>query len=175
MVALRRPDRLCEIDLNVTGSMTRSIIEAIQKPCQVLECIRITVKEVTEPPLVGNAFLGGSAPQLREVKLDGIAFPFPAIRKVLLSTNNLVDLHLANIPNDAYFSPDDLVAGLTTLFQLKRLTVGFHYSASSPPPSMTPPKRTTLPSLTFLDFRGASEYIEELVARIDCLLSAKSP
>jgi hypothetical protein len=111
--------------------------------------------------------LGGSAPLLREIKLDGIAFPFPEIRQVLLSTNNLVELHLANIPNDAYFSPDDLVTVSTTLHHLKRLTIGFRYPVSSPPPSMKPPQRTTLPFLRLLDFHGAGEYLEEFVARID--------
>jgi hypothetical protein len=106
---------------------------------------------------------------LREIKLDGIAFPFPAIRQVLLSTNNLVELHLPNIPNHVYFSPDDLVAGLTTLVQLKWLTIGFHSPSSLPPPSLRrpPAQRTTLPSLTLLYFHGASEYLEEFIALID--------
>jgi hypothetical protein len=160
--------------------MTGLMVETIQKPCKILERIRITVQDTTGLPLlVHGAFLGGSAPHLRQIKLDGIAFPFPNIRQVLLSTSNLVELHLSDIPNDVYFTPDDLVTGLSTLVLLKRLMVGFLSPASSPPPSMTlpPPRRTTLPSLTFLDFRGASEYIEEFVARIDlpalCVVSVK--
>ena len=171
MVALRHPDRLCKINLHVTSSMVASIVEVTQKPCQALESVRITVEPPTGPPiLVRNAFLGGSAPHLREIKLDGIAFPFREIRQVLLSTNNLVELHLANIPNDADFSPNDLVTGLSTLVHLKRLTVDFHYSPPfSPHTSMMypPPRHTTLPSLTSLDFHGASEFLEDFVARID--------
>jgi hypothetical protein len=84
MVALRHPHRLCEIDLHVTSSLTGSIVKAIQGPCQALESIRITVNGATEPPLlVRDSFLGGSASHLREIELDGIAFPFPAIRQVL--------------------------------------------------------------------------------------------
>ena len=171
MVALRRPDRLCEIDLHVAVSMLAPIVEMTQKPCKALESIRITVETPTGPSiLVRNAFLGGSAPNLREIKLDGIAIPFPAIQQVLLSTNNLVSLYLSNIPSDAYFSPYDLVTGLSNSVQLKRLTVDFFHSLpSSPSPSTTrpPPRRTTLPSLTFLYFHGASEYLDELVARIE--------
>jgi hypothetical protein len=170
MVALRRPDRICKIDLDVTSSMTGPIVEAIQKPCQALESIRIAVRDATGPSiLVRNGFLGGSAPHLREIRLVGIAFPFPEIRQVLLSTNNLVELHLSSIPNDFYFSPDDLVTGLSTLVQLERLTAGFHSPTSRPPPSMTrpPPPRTTLPSLVFFDFHGATEYLEEFVSRIE--------
>ena len=171
MVALRRPDRLCEIDLHVTSSMLAPVVEVTQKPCRALEIIRITVEALTGPSvLVGNGFLGGSTPDLREIKLDGIAFPFPSIQQVLLSTNNLVELHLSKIPNDAYFSPNDLVTGLSTSVQLKQLTVDFFRPLpSSPSPSMTrpPPQRTTLPSLTVLSFHGASGYLDEFVAQIE--------
>ena len=168
--ALRHPDRLCKIDLNVTSLMTGSIVKAIQNPCQVLEGICITVNDA--PGLVRNRFLGGSSPRLREIKLDGIAFPFPEIRQVLLSTNNLVELNLSKIPNEVYFSPDDLVSALSTLVQLKRLTVGFYSPESRPSPSMTRPRRhqrASLPSLAFLVFDGTSEYLEEFMARIDLL------
>ena len=170
IVALRLPDRLCEIDLHVTSSMLASIVEVAQKPCQALESIRITVEAPTGPSiLIDNVFLGGSAPHLREIKLDGIAFPFPAIRQVLSSTKNLVELHLGNIPNDAYFSPNELVTGLSTSIQLKRLTVDFHSPASSPPPTMTRPlvQHAALSSLASLDFHGTSRYLEEFVAQIE--------
>ena len=95
-----------------------SIVEAVQKPFQSLECIRITTtnrdrlcdepddarRPKKRPIVVREAFLGGSAPPLMVIKLDGIAFPFPAIRQVLSSAaDNLLELHLANIPNDLYF------------------------------------------------------------------------
>jgi hypothetical protein len=162
--------RVCEIDLVLPSSLIGSIIEVIREPLLALECIRITVENATGPPvLVREAFLGGSAQGLREINLDGITFPFKEIRQVLLSTSNLVELHLVSIPNDAYFSPDDLVTGLTTLVQLKRVRVGFHSPASSPPPRtrLPPPQRTILPSLTSLGFHGATEYLEEFVDRID--------
>ena len=168
--ALRRIHRLCEIELVLPSSSIGSIVDAMQEPLHGLESIRVTIENATGPPtLVREAFLGGSAPHLREIKLDGIAFPFPAIRQVLSSTNKLVELHLTNIPNDAYFSPDDLVTGLTTLAQLERLSVGFHcHPIFSPSPSMTGSLQcTTLPSLTSLGFYGATEYLEEFVARID--------
>jgi hypothetical protein len=170
MVAFRRPDRLREISLNVPSSIIGPIVEVIQKPCQALESIRISVNDATGPSiLVRDAFLGGSATRLREIKLGGISFPFPEMRRVLLSAESLVRLHLSKIPNGVYFSPDDLVAALSTLVQLERLSVGFHSAVSRPPISMArrPHQRTVLPSLTFLDFYGVTEYLEEFVARID--------
>jgi hypothetical protein len=171
MLTLRHPNRLREIDLRVPSSMTGPIVEMVPKPCSALESIRIVVKDATGPSIpVLDEFLGGSAPHLREIKLDGISLPFPEIRRVLSSSNfNLVQLHLSKIPHAVYFSPDDLVTALSTLVQLKRLTVGFHSPASSPPPSMTgrPRQRTTiLPSLRYLYFHGTSEYLEEFVAQI---------
>jgi len=172
--ALRHWDRICEIDLAVTRPSAGSIVEVIHEPNQALKTIRITVENATGPPiLIHNSFLGGSAPHLREIKLDGIAFPFPAVQQLLSSTNSLVELHLSDIPNDVYFSPDDLISTLSTLVYLKSLTVGFHSPASRPPPpsSIThrpPTKRTTtLPSLTHLDFHCAGDYLEEFVAQID--------
>ena len=173
--ALRHWDHICEIDLGVTRSMAGSIVEVIHEPpLQTLKTLRVTVENATEPPiLIRNSLLGGSAPHLREIKLDGIAFPFPAVRQVLSSTDYLVELHLfRNIPNDVYFSPDDLITTLSTLVHLKSLTIGFHSPASRPPPpSIThrpPTKRTiNLCSLMHLDFHGTSEYLEEFVAQID--------
>jgi hypothetical protein len=173
--ALRHWDRICEIDLVVTRPMVASIVDVIHEPLQALKSIRVTVKNATRPPLlIRNSLLGGSAPHLGEIKLDGIAFPFPEVQQLLSSTNNLVELHLSNVPNDAYFSPDDLITTLSTLFHLRSLTIGFHSPASRPPPrppSITyrpPTKRTTtLSSLALLDFHGASEYLEEFVGQID--------
>ena len=169
IIALRRLHRVCKIDLDLPSLIIGPIVEIIQEPFQALEYIRIKVESAAGPPMVvREALLGGSAPLLRQMTLDGIAFPFREIRRVLLSTKNLVELDLSNIPNDVYFSPDDLVTGLTTLVQLKQLVVRFLSPTSSPLASMTrPPQRTTLPSLTCLDFRGETEYLEEFVARID--------
>ena len=170
IAALRRPGRVCEVDLVLSSSLIGSIVPAIQEPFPELECIRITVKNAARPPgLFGGPFLGGSAPRLKDIKLDGVAFPFPTIRQVLSSTaNNLVDLCLSNIPNVGYFSPDALASSLSTLVQLNQLNIDFH-SPSSRPPSKTcpPPERLILPSLSTLNFHGASEYLEEFVAQID--------
>ena len=169
MVALRRTHRVSEIDLVLRRSTTVSIVGAIQEPFPALECIRITVEDATRPPLlIPNTFLGGFAPHLKEIKLDGISSSFPEIQKALLSTNNLVELHLSNIPNDVYASPGDLVTVLTALVQLKGLTVGFHSIASRSPPSMTrpPTQRNTLHSLIVFHFHGSSEYLEEFVAQV---------
>src|SRR6266403_603753 len=169
ILALHHPDRLSKIDLQVTSSMTGPIVETMRRPCLALESIRIKVTDTMGPSiLVRSSFLGGSAPHLKVVELNGLSFPFPEIRRALLSTD-LVELRLLKIPNAVYFSPDDFVTTLSTLNRLELLMLGFHSPASSPPSCTTLPplKRITLRHLKFFKFHGASEYLEEFVARID--------
>jgi len=170
VAALECNDRISQLGLNFPRSQFEEVLAAMQEPFPALECIRITVKNAARPPgLSSGPFLGGSAPRLKEIKLDGVAFPFPTIRQVLSSAaDNLVELCLSNIPNVGYFSPDALASSLSTLLQLKQLNIDFH-SPSSRPPSKTcpPPQRVILPSLSILNFHGASEYLEEFVARIN--------
>src|SRR6266566_7089337 len=73
--ALRHQDRIRQVELYVPSSMTRSLAEMIQKPCQALESISITVEDATGTSIpVRNAFLGGSAPHLEGIRLDGIFY-----------------------------------------------------------------------------------------------------
>jgi len=172
MIALRHPDRVCDIDLSLlTSSIIRRIAELVQVPFLALKSIWMTSRDAEELPILGN-FLGGSAPLLERINLDGIAIPFPAIRRLLLSTSHLNTLRLVKIPNTCYFSPEDLVTCVAALVHLKDLYVGFHSPASRPNPSSMarppPPRRATLHSLVTLSFYGASEYLEEFSARIDC-------
>ena len=170
MIALRHPDRVCEVDVCVTSSIIGSIAELLQVPFMALKNIRMESKDAKEPPALGD-FLGGSAPLLNEIHLHGIAVPFPAIRRLVLSTSHLNMLSLAKIPNTCYFSPEDLVTCLSALVHLTRLFVDFHSPASRPNSRMAhlpSPERAILPSLVNLAFYGANEYLEGFFARIDC-------
>ena len=89
-----------------------------------------------------------------------------------MSATHLVDVRLLYIPHSGYFSPKAIVTGLSTLTSLESLTIQFESPRSRPdqrrrPP---PPTRTLLPALTFFCFEGVSEYLDDLVARIDAPL-----
>jgi hypothetical protein len=98
---------------------------------------------------------------------------FPALPELLLFATHLVCLDLENIPHSGYFPPEAIVVGLAELANLKSLTIGFESPLSRPdwdnrrPP---PPKCTILPALTRFEFKGVSEYAEDLVAQIDAPL-----
>ena len=115
-----------------------------------------------------DGFLGVSAPRLQSLVLSSI--PFPALPKLLLSATDLVHLILYGIPHSGYFSPETIVTRLAVMPNLNYLTISFqsplsrpHRENRRPPPSI----RTVLPALTRIEFKGASEYLEDFVSRID--------
>ena len=165
-IALCQAVRVCEIDLGVTAPIIKSISSVMQVPFPALEHIQIRYKDNAEPVVI-DEFLGRSAPRLKTVHVEGIAIPFSALRLLLLSTKNLVELFLQNIPKSCYFSPNALVTILTNLGHLKKLDIRFRPPASRSTTDMEPPllECPTFPSLISLGFRGASEYMEAFAAR----------
>ena len=119
-------------------------------------------------PVRLDSFLGGSAPRLQSLWFQGI--PFPALGKLLLSSRHLFTLCLNNIPHSGYISPDALVTGLSGLTGLKYLTLTFQSPRSRAVqerrvfPSLT---RVVLPALASFRFKGDSEYLEEMLSRMD--------
>ena len=115
-----------------------------------------------------DSFLCGSAPRLRSLNFDGI--PYPGLPKLLLSATHLTELHLTSVPQSGYISPEAMVACISTLTSLEWLSLGFRSSQPHPDQeSQHPPPliRTSLPVLDRFWFKGAGEYLEYLMARID--------
>jgi len=103
--------------------------------------------------------------------LEGV--PFPGLPKLLLSAADLVNLSVLKISHSGYFSPEAMVRCLSTLTRLERLTLGFNSPLSRPVREsrrLHPLTRSALPALTYFRFKGVSEYLEDLVARIDAPL-----
>jgi hypothetical protein len=117
---------------------------------------------------LSNTFLSGSASRLQHLVLWSISFP--SLPQFLLSTRDLTTLNLFDIPNSGYIPPERMATCLSVLPKLESVIIQFE----SPTPnlergnrSLPPQTRSVLPSLTELDFRGMSEYLEVLAARID--------
>ena len=167
VTALDHADRICDVTLYVTGLELKKISTVMQEPFPELTSLRIYSLEGHGIALpLSVEFLGGSAPRLQTILLHGI--PFPALPTLLLTTNDLVDLQLRNIPRKGYVSPEAMFVGLATLPRLRTFWLEFQLASPRPDRIHPPPvARTVLPALTQFIFHGASEYLEDLVARID--------
>ena len=139
----------------------------MQAPFPELTDLVLLSDEKKTLPIVPDSLLGGSAPSLRRLWLGNI--PFPGLPKLLLSTTHLVDLTLWTIPHSGYFSPEDILTALSTLTSLEILRLEFQSSLSRPDQerSPPPPTRVVLPALRHFSFVGVSDYLDDLVARID--------
>ncbi|KAI9447016.1 hypothetical protein F5148DRAFT_1153570 [Russula earlei] len=96
--------------------------------------------------------------------------PVRGIPKLLLSANRLVRLHLWEIPDFGYISPQELGTALSAMSRLETFYLGFQsplYSESRP---RSPLARSVFPALTRLVFKGAQEYLENLMAQIEAPL-----
>ena len=169
--AIVRNDRVSVISLfQPTRSQLQRLTSAMQK--QFPELIHLALyfngNNIRRAPALPNGFLGGSAPRLQYLMLHSI--PFPALPTLLLSAMHLVHLTLQKIPHSGYFSPKVIVTSLAVSTNLKSLTIEFESPLSRPnhesqhPP---PPTRIAFPALTDFQFKGVSEYVEDLVAQID--------
>jgi hypothetical protein len=162
-------DRISQIDLeDLPSSQLEQALEEMQRPFPGLTRLYLQAGDDEEAFDI-DTFLGGSAPLLRTLWLDGV--PFPELPKLLLSCTHLVDLDLRKMPDSGYISPEAMVTGLSALTRLESLQIEFYSPESRPDrKGQRPPTRTPLPSLTLLQFRGCDRYLEDLAARIDAPL-----
>jgi hypothetical protein len=165
---LKRYSLVCRINIwGVPNSVLDST--AMKKRFPELTDLALHSNE-NDAPVITDSFLGGSAPRLRSLQFTGISFPFPALGKLLLSATDLVILHLLDIPDSGYISPELVITSLSTLIRLQYLSIHFR----SPRPYanrelryLSASERLVLLSLTKFDFKGDSEYLEDFVGRID--------
>jgi F-box-like len=168
IAVLERSDRVSHsIYLNFKGLDLDKLSAAMQVPFPELTYLTLFSNGETVSALP-DSFLGGSAPRLETLWLQGI--PFPGLPKLLLSATHLHTLFLDNIPHSGYFSPEAIVTALSTLTRLRTLTLEFESPQSRPDPEHQhppPPTRSVLPNLGYFRFKGDSEYLEVVVAHID--------
>jgi hypothetical protein len=166
--ALECRDRMSTIHISDdSGPALHKSIAAMLEPFPVLtQCRLVSLNESASMLVLPETFLGGSAPHLEEFRLQGISFPtFP---NFILSCTQIRYLFLDDLPDSGYISPERMVNCLVALPNLSRLSIGFR-SPLSRPVEITPPPltRTVLPALYNFSFEGVSEYLEDLIARIN--------
>jgi hypothetical protein len=164
MTALKQSDRVSSICLTVTRSLLKKL-SAIEGPFSALEDLVLRSRDSMRLTLP-SAFQWG--PRLRTLHLTRAVIP--ALPRILSHSTSLVDLQLHEIPNVRYCPPEAFARALSEMTQLRSLSLHFlslrhgrNYLGLPPQPG----KRVTLPALTCLKYRGSSEYLDSLVARID--------
>ena len=179
IAALEHANRICRLslfDFNFSIPQWEKVLAAMLQPFPALKSLQLhAVPQVLETAVIVPAsFLGGYAPRLQTLILQGV--PYPGLPKLLLSATHLVSLHLLAIPPSGYISPKEMVTCLSVLTRLETLGIGIgfprghHDRINRCPPPLT---RTLLPILTKLRFQGFSEYLEDFVAQIDAPLLDK--
>ena len=172
--AIVHHNRVHEIELFITGPEWQRLAVALQEHFSALihlNLLFVYIDSRHPTPVLPDRLLGGSAPRLQSLKLHTISFP--TLPKFLLSATHLVRLDLLAIPHSGYMSPEALVAGLAVSPNLKLLRIIFDSPRGLPnreirhPP---PPTRTVLPSLTHFELKGVSEWLEDVLGRIDAPL-----
>ena len=169
IAVLRHHNRVCKIHFSNWEFQDPLLKEfaAIDEPFPALTSLMLS-SLAQNVPVLPDSFLGGSAPRLRSLELDGI--PYPSIGRLLSSTTNLVQLFLRNIPHSGYIAPETIVPFLSTLPKLRLLELGFRYPpsqghrASRHPPPLT---RVVFPNLAYLRFSGDVEYLDDILSQIE--------
>ena len=170
IAALEHNDRIRRLDLeSIIRSEFGKVLAAMQQPFPALTSLKIYSPD-KKLPVVPASFLGGSAPRLQTLYLEGI--PFPGLPQLLLSATHLVRLDLWAIPHSGFISPDAMVAALSASTRLESLVIIFNFPPGGNHPDWKrrhPPLLThiVLPVLTKFEFGGFDDYLEDFVTRID--------
>ena len=172
IAALGQSTRVCQVDLSgLVDRQIEQVLAAMQVPFPELTNLRLWPDDETQPPPVipiPDSFLGGSAPRLQYFELSSILFP--ELPNLLLSATHLVRLLLSDIPHSGYISPEAIVAVLSVLSNLEIFSLEFRSPQSRPDlerRSLLPPKRSILTALNDFNFKGVTEYLEDLLTFID--------
>ena len=167
VAALEQPDRVTDIRFD---SLTRSDLMrySVMMKRQFSELKYLSlgwVKMMGDDEVVlPDGFLGGSAPSLQTLRLERLAFP--GLPNLLSSASQLVTLQLFSVPSIGYIPPEEMTACLVALPNLQQLGIEFQprfLHEFSQPLS----KHAVLPSLASFHFKGDSNYLEDLLTRID--------
>ena len=168
IAAVEHSDRISEIFVrNVSNySLERIAAAATQRPFpEITDCILLSYGEMVMD--LPDMFLGGSAPRLIMLMLEGI--PFPALPNLLLTATNLVRLRLQDIPASGYIPLEAMVDCLSLMTKLEDLEIEYrspHPLFDRTPRRLPPSTRAVLPVLSNLSLRGVAEYLEGFFASI---------
>ena len=159
--ALKQSGRVSSVSLTVPSSLIKNL-SSISEPLLELEELILRTQDDMQLTLPA-AFGWGS--RLRTLHVTRIAIP--SLPLLLAPSQGLLDIQLHEIPGAGFFPPEAFASALSGMAQLQSLTfhlLSFPRRRSLPPLSGG---RVVLPALMRLKYRGTSNYLDSLVARID--------
>ncbi len=164
-------DHIAGIDLSgfTSAAQVKKCITLMQEPFPLLTYLHFNAQKFKFA--IPDAFLGRSAPRLRNVSLRGVRFP--TLPNLLSSTRHLIDLHLVDsLVTDFWhwvISPEVMATCLSVLTRLQTLCITLQIEWGFYPPSQHPPELapTIFPALRYFELEGPYHYLEGLIARID--------
>jgi len=167
LLALQHRDRVRRIGLGMPAPNLPKLIEAIDGNFPALERLFICPRTKDDTsPVIPPTF---QAPHLGMLLLCHACLPLGS--PLLRTTVGLTFLVLMDVPLSAYFEPSYLVAQLSSMPHLEKLSIGFkspipaRHVERQPLHTLIEP-HVTLPLRT-LYFRGVSAYLEQLLALIN--------
>ena len=175
IAALEHHNRVRGIQLAVTSSLLGKIVKLMQVSFPRLTSLSLWLdkgRSNCTVPNLPNSFLGGYAPLLRDLSLIGI--PFPDLPGLLSTTKGLTSLRLLEVPDTGYITPRAMATCLSMLTNLAIFCLEFRFPTRHPDyeredsdPLPLNRNRAILQTLTHFNFRGPSDYLEDLLARVD--------
>ena len=133
VAALAHRDRISVLDIiDEVGNSLKDWVVAMQEPLPALVNLFLTTFSEESPVVLPDAFLGGYAPHLQSLVLQGVAFP--AFPKFLLHATQIVFLSLIDIPDSWYtfISPKVMATCLAALPGLESICIIFLSPPLSP-------------------------------------------
>jgi len=169
IAALGHKDRVCGIyakSFSWRGS--EELWKVMQDPYPALTDLHLRSHDIISPDLP-DSFLRGSAPRLRSLHLDNVAFL--TLPELLLSSTGLVCLSLWCIDPPRSVYTNAIVNCLSSLTNLEKLQIDFRCCRRvGPRLRQSPLPCTVLPVLDSISFRGVIEDMEAFYARIEAPL-----
>ena len=163
IAALKQSDRVISVSLTLTNSLLEKL-STISGPFSQLEELILVSQDNLQLTLPSTFRWGSRFRTLHVTRTAILALP------QRLSSPDLVDLQLQEIPIAGYFSPQAFSNALSGASRLRSLSLHFlslpprrNYVGLHPPPG----PRVVLPTLTYFNYRGTSKYLDSFVARID--------
>jgi hypothetical protein len=148
--AFEHPGRIRQVHLRLMNPLLSQVFMAMRQQFPVLTHLTLEWLYYQRPPSLPSGFLGGSAPCLQYLHLEGT--PLPELPTLLSSTSDIVHLYLNDILS---ISSELMVLYLAELPRLEFLHIQFKSGTSRPDRRLLPPiTRNLLPALSSFEFWG---------------------